>query len=255
MASIELAHSGSYIVQPPKIFYLNCTCLLCRRPVALLWKKHSLPVTDSILGQVDHLVYAVPDMESSVDDLERRLGVRATPGGQHQGRGTYNSLLALGPMSYLEIVAPDPRQPKPRTARWFRVDDLQSPRLVSWAVKGFSLNTLIANAAQSGVQLGPLRSGSRVRPDGVVVSWQCTDPTTVVADGLIPFFIDWKTSPHPAETAARGASLIKLRAEHPACKQVRDQLLAIGIDIPVDHGPNPALVATLQTGRGLAEIR
>jgi hypothetical protein len=89
----------------------------------------------SILGQVDHLVYAVRDMESSVDDLERRLSVRAKPGGQHQGRGTCNSLLALGPMSYLEIIAPDPRQPKPPTARWFGVDDIQNPRLVSWAVK------------------------------------------------------------------------------------------------------------------------
>ena len=194
-------------------------------------------------------------MESSVDDLERRLGVRATLGGQHQGRGTYNSLLALGPMSYLEIVAADPRQPKPLTARWFRVDNLQSPRLVSWAVKGSSLNMLIANAAQSGVQLGPLRSGSRVRPDGVVLSWQFTDPTMVVADGVIPFFIDWRTSPHPAEMAPRGASLVGLRAEHPACKQVRDQLLAIGIDIPVDHGPYPALVATLQTASGHVEIR
>jgi hypothetical protein len=214
-----------------------------------------VPATNSILSQVDHLVYAVPDMESAVDDLERRLGVRATPGGQHQGRGTYNFLLALGPMSYLEIVAPDPRQPKPRTPRWFKVDNLQSPRLVSWAVKGTSLNAIIANAAQSGVQLGPLRSGSRVRPDGVVLNWEFTDPGTVVADGIIPFFIDWKASPHPAEMAAQGASLIKLRAEHPACKQVRGQLLAIGIDIPVDHGPFPALVATLQTARGQVEIR
>ena len=28
-----------------------------------------------------------------------------------------HSLLALGPMSYPEIIAPDPWQPKPRTAR------------------------------------------------------------------------------------------------------------------------------------------
>jgi hypothetical protein len=117
------------------------------------------------------------------------------------------------------------------------------------------LNTLVANAAKNGIHLGPLRSGSRVRPDGGILSWQFTDPTTVVAEGIVPFFIDWMTTPHPAELAARGALLSTLRAEHPANKLVREQLLPAGIDIPVDYGPSPALVATLQTARGHVEIR
>ena len=214
-----------------------------------------MPIANSLLSQVDHLVYAVHDMEHALNDFERRLGVRATPGGQHPGRCTCNSLLALGPMSYLEIVAPDPGQPKPRAARWFRVDDIQSPRLVAWAVKGVSLSTLIANAAHHGVPLGPLGSGSRVRPDGVALSWQFTDPTTVVADGLVPFFIDWGTSPHPSETVAQGVTLVDLRGEHPAFEYVRSQLSAVGIDLPVAPGSSPALVATVQTVHGQATIR
>ena len=59
---------------------------------------------------VDHLVYATPDVEQSVAELEARLGVRASPGGQHLGLGTYNALLALGEACYLEIVGPDPLQ-------------------------------------------------------------------------------------------------------------------------------------------------
>ena len=40
-----------------------------------------------LLPRVDHLVYATPDLDSGVEEIEKLLGVRATPGGQHPGRG------------------------------------------------------------------------------------------------------------------------------------------------------------------------
>lgn len=214
-----------------------------------------MPASESPLSQVDHLVYAAPDLESTVEDLERRLGVRATPGGQHPGRGTRNALIALGPASYLEILAPDPAQPMPAGGRWLGVDSPGLPRLTAWAAKSTALDRRVADAARRGVQLGVVRSGSRRRPDGVALSWQFTDPATVVADGLVPFFIDWGTSPHPAATAPGGVSLIGFRAEHPAAEPVRDLLLSVGIDLPVEPGPHAALIATLRAALGHVEIR
>src|SRR5262249_11322359 len=66
------------------------------------------PGAGSVVSRVDHLAYATPDLEKGVAEIERLLGVRATPGGQHPGRGTRNALVSLGPTSYLEIVGPDP---------------------------------------------------------------------------------------------------------------------------------------------------
>ena len=93
------------------------------------------------------------------------------------------------------------------------------------------------------------------RPDGVTLRWTLTNPGVSPALSLVPFFIDWADSPHPAATAPRGPVLVTLRAEHPRPELAREPLAALGIDLPVDPGPRPALVATLRTVSGLVELR
>jgi len=212
-------------------------------------------LSDSVLHRVDHLVYATRDLPATVADMERRLGVAARPGGRHLGRGTHNALIALGPASYLEMIGPDPAQAPSDAPRWFGIDELTGPRLVTWAAKATDLERFAAKAARRGVQLGPVGSGSRQRPDGVTLAWQFTDPTTVVADGLVPFFIDWGASPHPAETAAPGLVLAGLRAEHPDPQRVREALSVVGVELPIAPGPRPALVGTLRGPLGETELR
>jgi hypothetical protein len=208
-----------------------------------------------LLARLDHLVYATPDLQLGIDTIEKRLGVKASAGGQHPGLGTRNALVALGPTSYLEIIGPDPEQPKPAGARRFGIDDLNAPRIVRWVVKSSELAAVRAKADTAGVTLGPVASGSRKRPDGVVLSWRYTDPATVVAEGLVPFFIDWGSSPHPALTAARGATLVQLRAEHPDSVKVQKMLDQLGLELRVSQASAPAIVATIDSPRGKVELR
>jgi hypothetical protein len=86
-------------------------------------------------------------------------------------------------------------------------------------------------------------------------SWRFTDPLVLVADGIVPLFIDWGLSPHPSESAARGASLIALRAEHLDATRVRLMLQKLGIDLPVVSGPAPALIATIDCPKGRVVLR
>jgi len=208
-----------------------------------------------LLSRVDHVVYATPDLQAGIDGAARLLGIRATPGGRHPGRGTRNALIALGPASYLEIIGPDPEQPKPSGPRPFGIDDLTAPRIAAWAAKGTELERLVADAKVHGISFGEVAAGSRQRPDGVVLSWRYTNPQTVIADGVVPFFIDWGATPHPSRTAAQGAALLALRAEHPDPNRVRRTLQAIDIDLPVGQASRPALIATIDSPRGRVVLR
>lgn len=210
---------------------------------------------DNVLSRVDHLVYTTPDLQVGVNAIEQLLGVRATTGGQHPGLGTRNALVALGPWSYLEIIGPDPEQPMPQGKRRFGIDDLLEPRLFTWVAKGSGLDALAAKASAAGIGLGRVLSGSRRRPDGVLLTWRYTDPDVTVADRLVPYFIDWGTSPHPSLTAAPGATLIGLRAEHPDAPRVRQMLGALGLPLAVERGPRPSLVATIRGPKGQVELR
>jgi len=204
---------------------------------------------------LDHIIYATPDLSLGIDRLEKLLGVRATSGGQHPGHGTKNALIRLGDKAFLEILGPDPDQPKPSRRRWLGIDGLRAPRLSGWAAADPNLEEVMDKAAAAGVKLGAILEGRRENSDGSSLSWRFTDPYTVLSDGIVPFFIDWKDSPHPSQRGAEGVVLIGLRAEHPDPASVRRILLQLGIDLSVEAGPQAALIADLACPSGRVELR
>ena len=98
-------------------------------------------------------------------------------------------------------------------------------------------------------------SGSRQRPDGTILRWTLTDLCCVVADGIIPFFIDWGLSPHPASAAAAGATLVSLRAEHQNADQVRELLRGLALPLSVTTGSTSALIAEIDCPKGRVLLR
>jgi len=205
-------------------------------------------------SSVDHLVYATPHLETGIRELEDLLGIRASAGGQHPGRGTRNALIALGADVYLEIIGPDPDQPPPAAPRWFGIDGLDASRLVTWAAKTDDIERVHRDAVDDGIAIGVVRSGSRWRSDGVLLSWRLTEPAADMNDGVLPFFIDWGESPHPAASAAQGATFIELRAEHPDAERVNRNLQALGLDVAVVRGPQSSLIAALDGRHGRVEL-
>ncbi len=203
---------------------------------------------------VDHLVYAVPDLDAAIDELEHRLGVRPMPGGKHAGLGTHNALLALGEGAYLEAIAPDPDQPAPARPRPFGLDTLRGPRLVTWAARVDDVDGCVDRARAAGYDPGQVVPLARDRPDGARLQWRLTMRQEAAGDGLVPFLIDWGTTTHPSRSAPAGCLLLALRAEHPRPDPIRQMLRALEVDLDVSAGPEPALIALLDTPRGRVEL-
>ena len=199
---------------------------------------------------VDHLVYAAPDLEMGVNALAELLGARATPGGKHVGLGTHNALLGLGEGTYIEIIAPDPEQPRPERPLPFGLASVRAPRLATFAVRTTDIDALVASSRDAGYDPGAPIDMSRTRPDGVVLKWRLAYHLEMPAGGVIPFVIDWGDTPHPSAGLPNGGKLIELRAQHPDPDSVRSSLAALGFEMEVVDGSSPQLTATIDAGGG-----
>ena len=193
---------------------------------------------------IDHLVYATSDLATTVDVLNRKLGVELTPGGQHVGLGTRNFLAGLGNGAYLEVIGPDLGQPERAEPRPFAVD---GPRLVTWAVRVNGLADAIDRARAAGYDAGPAQPMSRRREDGVLLEWRLTGAGFGL--GVVPFLIDWGTSPHPSDSAVGGLELVSLTGTHPEPDRIASALAALGVDLPVTEG-EPGLRAVIRSPAG-----
>ena len=204
--------------------------------------------------EVDHLIYAVPDLAAGVGDLEDRLGVKSSPGGPHPGRGTRNHLLSLGETTYLEIIGPDPEQDPPDSSRPFGLDDLGTGGLVMWAIHPTNLEGVVARAREAGYDPGEILSMSRESPRGLL-EWRLTMRLEREAGGLVPFLIDWGETPNPALSSAGGCELVDLRGQHPKPDDVVGVLATLEVSLDVSIAPRPALIALLKTPNGEIELR
>ena len=123
------------------------------------------------MAEFDHLVLGADTLEAGAAYIQHRLGVAPAPGGRHEGHGTHNMLLGLGPGRYLEVIAADPSQGGSAPPRLFGLDDpgvrtmlAAGPRLVGWVARTVALDAV---AARLGHKAGGVRGMRRSRPGPV----------------------------------------------------------------------------------------
>ena len=201
--------------------------------------------------QIDHLVWAAPDLERAIDELQTRTGARAALGGAHPGAGTRNAVLGLGERSYLEVLAPDPAQSG--LAAPAKLTALPRPILHTFAVATDRLDRVAAKLEQAGLPHAGIIPMSRRLPSGRLVRWRLLIPTGHAYGPLVPFFIDWGDSPHPADGAGGECRLKALSVAHPEAWSLRPLLERLGVEVEVSAGA-AEIAAELHTPNGSVRL-
>lgn len=197
---------------------------------------------------LDHVLLGCDDLDKGISFVENHLGVRAPFGGVHPGRGSRNALLSLGERRYLEIIAPDPAQP--RSADYRGLYRIASPRLIGWAAHVDDIEELTRQLGKAGIAFDPPKPGERKRPTGQTLRWKAL---TLHDDrgGLLPFFIEWsKDSPHPSTDAPGGCRLERFQLAATQPDELKRVTSELHLDVAVVSAPQPALRAVFKGPKG-----
>lgn len=179
---------------------------------------HALQVPDAAILELDHVLLAVNDLAVAARLLSDRHGLASADGGRHDAWGTANRIVPLGD-AYLELIAvvDDDRACASPFGRWVSAAGAAPLRPLGWAVRTRALDDV---ARRLGL---PMSTGTRARPDGILLHWRLAGLERAIADPSLPFFIEWADgTPHPGRapgtTEPRGVRVIQVHVHGDAAK-------------------------------------
>jgi Glyoxalase-like domain len=138
------------------------------------------------LLRLDHVVYAVPDLDQAAVRFRGEFGLDSLEGGRHERWGTANRIVPLGDQ-YLELVAAVDEPAAAATAFGRGVLE-RAAGGGGWFTMAAVADDLDAVASRLGLGVG---TGSRMRPDGQTVRWRMAGLDDPRREPWMPFFLAW----------------------------------------------------------------
>ena len=207
------------------------------------------------MRRIDHIVYAVLDLEEAINNFENLTGIRPTFGGYHTSRGTKNAVVNLGNACYLELIAVDEENEAVNAPRWMGVDFIEKAQMVRFALKSDNLENDSAILQKYNPQMGEIDGGQRKMSNGKMLTWEMILPLAAPAVEVIPFMTDWRKSEvHPTENMAEECTFIGFKFKHPNPEIIMTVLNELGVDMKVEKGEEIEIKAVINSPKGIVEI-
>lgn len=201
---------------------------------------------------IDHVIYAVDDLDAAGAVMFDREGLASVPGGRHGGWGTANRIVPLGE-SYLELitVVDVDEAEQSEFGRAVRRALTEDHPLVGWVVATDDIDG-IAKRLDLEVE-----EKSREAGDGSTLSWRLAGLERAVKTSALPFFVQWEVPPdrHPGaadvrhEADPRGIAWVEVSTDEP--DEVREWLgEADDLSLRITEGDPALAAAAIETGGG-----
>jgi catechol 2,3-dioxygenase-like lactoylglutathione lyase family enzyme len=149
--------------------------------------------------RLDHVVFAVPDLDEAAVRFREAFGLDSTEGGRHERWGTANRIVPLGDQ-YVELVAAVDRESAAAGGFGRAVMD-RADTGGGWITLAVATDDLDGVAERLGLEVG---SGSRTRPDGEILRWRSAGLDDPRREQWMPFFLAWDVPEemHPGRARA-----------------------------------------------------
>jgi catechol 2,3-dioxygenase-like lactoylglutathione lyase family enzyme len=179
--------------------------------------------------RIDHVVYAVRDLDEAAERFRRELGLDSIEGGRHDRWGTANRIVPLGE-DYIELIAVVEASRAAESA-FGRATLERAATGEGWLAIAVATDDLDALAARLALEVV---EGQRERPGGELVRWRSAGLEDPRRTPSLPFFIAWEV---PAEL-------------HPGRARAGHGRRVEGV-VGVDVGGDPALLRDWLGGEDL----
>ncbi len=136
--------------------------------------------------RLDHLGYAVRDLDAAAVRFREEFGLDSVVGGRHAGFGTANRIVPLGEQ-YIELVGVVDKIEAEGSAFGRSVLE-RTAEADGWLVIVAVTDDVEAEAARLGLEV---QMGARTRPDGSEVRWRMTGLDAPAREPWMPFFMTW----------------------------------------------------------------
>lgn len=199
---------------------------------------------------IDHFMYAGPQLGRLCAGFQALTGVEPEPGGQHPQLGTCNRLVGTGGSLYLELIAPDPSSTATSPMR-SGIEALTRPGLHRFVMNatGRDLDALQSAYARASIP-ARIHDMHRLTPAGATLRWRLLVPEANRFGLFAPFFIDWLDTPHPASSLRADFAVVRCEAGHPSAGELSALWVELDVRVELHASDAPYMRLLVQTTRG-----
>jgi Glyoxalase-like domain len=186
-------------------------------------------------GVIDHIVLAAPNLEEAMEQFEQMTGIAAKIFGAINGIGIRCARISFNDCTYLEIIAPDPKQPGP-IGQLIKSKGITDMTPFAYSIRSSRVEAL--NDEVGKFKYVPdhitMFGGSK---DGSPRKWEMLHLYGHSLGGICPYFVNWDNTDHPCATLPVVGKLKKFTIRAPSDDPIHQLLAHVGVrDIHIEVG-------------------